>query len=92
MIGNILEVKSSLFKGLVTAMVLFVFSFFGSAQESTVEKNLIFYAPFNETATAQIAAGDTEIYSASSRKELENAEKGLKLSNAILAKGNCTSP
>lgn len=78
----------NMLKNVTALFVLFLFSFFGNAQESDLQKSLVFYAPFNETTTAQIAMGDSELYSAASRKELQNAVKGLEGSNVVLAKGS----
>ncbi|PRX55314.1 LamG-like jellyroll fold domain-containing protein [Flagellimonas meridianipacifica] len=75
-----------MFKKTTTALACLMALFYGMAQENTLKESLIFYAPFNESTTAQVAVGDAEIYSASSRKELQNAIKGLEGSNVIFVK------
>ncbi|WP_422859617.1 LamG-like jellyroll fold domain-containing protein [Flagellimonas sp. S174] len=72
-------------KKIIPVLVFFTALFSSSAQEDTLKKSLLFYAPFNESTTAQVAAGNPEIYSASSRKELQNAVKGLEASNVVFA-------
>ena len=74
-------------RNLAFALVLMFISFFGNAQEKTLKENLIFYAPFNGNTQAKVAVGDSDIYSALSRKELQNAKKGLEGSNVVFAKG-----
>ncbi|MEM9075494.1 MAG: LamG-like jellyroll fold domain-containing protein [Bacteroidota bacterium] len=74
-------------KSITAILTLFIISFLSNAQESVLKNNLIFYAPFDGTTSAKMAIGDSEIYSATSRKELQNAKKGLELSNVTLAEG-----
>ncbi len=70
-----------------TFLIVLLMAFFGSAQENDFKDNLIFFAPFDGGTKAQVAIGDSELYSAPSRKELQSANKGLEGSNVVLAKG-----
>ncbi|WP_298896436.1 LamG domain-containing protein [uncultured Psychroserpens sp.] len=57
------------------------------AQKKTLKDHVLFYSSFDGKASADIAIGDAQIYTAESYKNTTNAKAGLHDSNVVLAKG-----
>ena len=57
------------------------------AQDRRLGEHVLFYSSFNGTTSAEVAAGDSQIYTAESYKEADRAKPGLHNPEVVLAKG-----
>jgi hypothetical protein len=57
------------------------------SQESELKKHVLFYSSFDGKTSADLALGDSNIYTAKNYKEVAKAKKGLNDPNIVLAKG-----
>lgn len=56
------------------------------SQNKTLKDHVLFYSSFDGTTSADLALGDSNIYTAENYKEAANAKKGLNDANVVLAK------
>ena len=68
-------------------ILVFVFPFILCAQRATLKDHVLFYSSFDGTASADIAAGDSSIYTAESYQKAAEAQPGLGDPKVVLAKG-----
>ncbi len=57
------------------------------SQEKQLKDHILFYSSFYGKTSADVALGDSNLYTAKNYKEAANAKKGLNDSNIVLAKG-----
>ena len=57
------------------------------SQNKQLKNHLLFYSSFDGKTSADLALGDSNIYTAKNYKEAANAKKGLNDPNVVLAKG-----
>ncbi|WP_136465466.1 LamG domain-containing protein [Flagellimonas onchidii] len=67
--------------------VLFLLTMLSCKEEWELKQNVIFYSSFDKGTTAEVATGDSKIYTAESFDKKDNEEKGVKSDNVRIAEG-----
>lgn len=70
----------------ISRVFIFLITMIASSQEKQLKDHVLFYSSFDGKASADLALGDQNIYTAKNYKETVNAKKGLNDSNVVLAK------
>lgn len=70
----------------IIGVLIFIIPMSSFSQKKELKDHVLFYSSFDGKATADVALGDANIYSAKNYKEAENAIIGLNDPNVVLAK------
>ncbi|SHG30492.1 LamG domain-containing protein [Flagellimonas flava] len=72
---------------LITVLLFISLPFVSFSQENGLKGHILFFSSFDGKPSADIAVGDTMIYTAENYKKTTTSVAGLKDSNVVLAKG-----
>lgn len=70
-----------------TGIVFFLITSIAYAQNEQLKDHILFYSSFDGKTTADIAVGDSQIYTAENYDKIDNAKPGLNNPNVVLAIG-----
>ena len=72
---------------LISALALFLITNIGCSQDNELKDHVLFYSSFDGKTSANVANGDSQIYTAENYKKTDTAKSGLHDPNIALAKG-----
>ena len=71
----------------ISCLFFFLITSVSFSQNKKLKDHILFYSSFDGKTSADIALGDSNLYTAKNYKETANAKKGLNDPNIVLAKG-----
>ncbi len=71
----------------ISSLSFFLITSVSFSQNKQLKEHILFYSSFDGKTSADLALGDSNIYTAKNYKEASNAKKGLNDPNVVLAKG-----
>ncbi|MCH9659884.1 MAG: hypothetical protein K0U54_03135, partial [Bacteroidetes bacterium] len=79
-----MKINTSIF---LSIAAILLFSSVSCSQHDYLKDHILFYSSFDGHTTANIALGDSNLYTANNYKEAASAIKGLHDSNIVIAEG-----
>jgi hypothetical protein len=71
----------------ISSLSFFLIASVSFSQNKQLKDHILFYSSFDGKTSADLALGDSNLYTAKNYKEVANAKKGLNDPNVVLAKG-----
>lgn len=71
----------------ISSLSFFLITSVSFSQNKQLKEHILFYSSFDGKTSADLALGDSNLYTAKNYKEAANAKKGLNDPNVVLAKG-----